>query len=342
MFIKIITAALCVTIAIFALISCGTTVNEPIVKSPIPVSWTGITTSGNPHARHEAAFIAVNDKCYLLGGRRIQPVDIYDPASKTWTVGSPPPMEIHHFQPVVWEGRIWLPGAMTGGYPKEKALDHIPIYDPKSDTWSKGPTVPAERRRGGAGAVIHNNTLYTVCGIVNGHWDGNVAWLDALDLRTGTWSKLSDAPRVRDHFQAAVVGDNIYAVGGRKTSGATKEVFNLTIPEVDVYSIITGTWTTLPMDSHLPTPRAGSMSFALGDAVLVIGGESTTQKEAHNQVQALNIHNGQWATWPPLQQGRHGSGIARLNDVLFIAAGSGGRGGGPELNTTEAAVVVKP
>jgi Kelch motif len=306
---------------------------------PTPVSWTAVSTTGNPNPRHEAGFITVDNKCYLLGGRGVKPVDIYDPATQTWTSGSPPPMTIHHFQPVVWEGRIWLPGAMTGGYPKETGIEYIPIYDPKTDTWSKGPEVPAERRRGGAGAVIHNGILYIVCGIVNGHWDGNVAWLDAYDLRSGKWQILPDAPRVRDHFQAAVVNDKIYAVGGRKTSAATKETFKLTTPEVDIYSITTGQWTTLPPEGNIPTPRAGSMTVALGNAVIVVGGESMTQKNAHSEVEALDTNAGKWNKWPPLQQGRHGSGVATFNDLLIIACGSGGRGGGPELSTTETASI---
>jgi Galactose oxidase, central domain len=305
-------------------------------------SWQVVSAQGNPHPRHEAGFIAVGNKGYLLGGRGVKPVDIYDTATKSWTSGSPPPTNIHHFQPVVYEGRIWLPGAMTGNYPKEQSLDHIPIYDPATDAWSRGPEVPAARRRGGAGAVIHNHTLYLVCGIVNGHWDGNVAWLDALDLRTGQWKQLPDAPRVRDHFQAAMIGDDIYAVGGRKTSAATNEVFNLTIAEVDVFSLTTASWTTLPAASNLPTPRAGSMSITLGSSVMVVGGESGTQDKAHNEVEVLNSTNGTWSTWPPLREGRHGTGVATFNDLLIIACGSGGRGGGPELSTTESATLSKP
>jgi hypothetical protein len=49
-------------------------------------AWTEVTTIGKPTARHEAAFIAVGDKAYPIGGRRINPVDIYDPAIKTWAV----------------------------------------------------------------------------------------------------------------------------------------------------------------------------------------------------------------------------------------------------------------
>ncbi len=299
--------------------------------------WRLLEPVGRPHARHEAALVECAGQLYLLGGRRVQAVDRFDPATLTWSHGAPPPIETHHFQPVVWQGKIWLPGAMTGPYPREHALDYIPVYDPATDAWSRGPSLPADRRRGGAGAVIHDGRLYVVCGIINGHWEGHVAWLDAYDFATGTWSRLPDAPRPRDHFQSAVVDGKLYAVGGRRSSGATNQVFNLLVPEVDVFDFATRTWSTLPAATgNLPTPRAGCMARAVGPFLLVAGGESMAQKESHAQVEALDTRTGTWSAWPSLQRGRHGSGIARHGDTLYIAAGSGNRGGSPELDTIEA------
>ncbi len=225
---------------------------------------------------------------------------------------------------------------MTGKYPHETGLDQIPIYDPASDTWSQGPALPADRRRGGAGAVIHDSKLYVICGIIDGHWSGHVAWLDVLDLKTGQWAQLSDAPRARDHFQAAVIDGKIYVAGGRRSSGATKQVFNLTIAETDVYDIATGTWSTLPPETgNIPTQRAGSMSIALGPLLLVGGGESIAQNEAHNEVEALDTRTGTWSLWARFARGRHGSAITRVGDFLYVASGSGNRGGKPELETME-------
>jgi hypothetical protein len=164
-------------------------------------TWQTVETIGKPHARHEAAFVGLGSKLYLLGGRRIQPVDIYDPATKTWTEGKAPPVETHHFQPVVWENKIWLPGAMTGGFPRERALAQIPVYDPASDSWSEGPALPADRRRGGSGAIIHDAKLYVVCGIINGHWDGHVAWFDVLDLKTNEWPACPTPPALAIIFK---------------------------------------------------------------------------------------------------------------------------------------------
>jgi lysophospholipase L1-like esterase len=299
----------------------------------LPAKWETCETHGKPHPRHEAAFVGIGGKFYLLGGRRIQPVDLYDPATKTWTQGTPPPVEVHHFQPVIWEGKIWLVGAMTGQYPHESALDHIPIYDPVADTWSRGPSLPADRRRGGAGAVVHGGKLYVVCGIINGHWDGNVSWLDVYDFKTGLWSQLPDAPHARDHFQAAVIGDTIYAAGGRRTSGATNEVFNLVVPEVDGFDVKSGKWTTTP--TPLPTPRAGTASINLTGKLVIAGGETGTQPLAHSEVERYDPGSGKWDALPSLARGRHGSGLILDRGALYIASGSGARGGAPELDSLE-------
>jgi hypothetical protein len=300
----------------------------------IPV-WKPVETKNRPHKRHEAAFVECNGRFYLLGGRKVKPVDIFDPTTGTWTGGSRPPVGIHHFQPVVWGNKILVVGAMTGAYPHEISLDRILVYDPAQDDWSWGAEIPGSRRRGGAGVVIHDGFLYLVSGIRNGHWDGWVSWFDRFDLTKQTWGKLPDAPRSRDHFQAAVIGDEIYAVGGRRSSASTKQVFDLTIGEVDVYNIKTQQWRTLPESSNLPIPRAGCFSIVRGSELLVAGGESMLQRTAHNEIHAFDPKTGKWRMDSRFTVGRHGTGIVQWKDKLYTVAGSGGRGGQPELDTTE-------
>ncbi|MBB3209935.1 N-acetylneuraminic acid mutarotase [Rhodopirellula rubra] len=321
-----------VTALAWAIVSLDVAIAE---KTSVPMRWQPLITEGAPHARHEAAFVECDGRFFLMGGRRIKPVDIFHPETKTWTQGAKPPIEIHHFQPVVWENRIWLAGAMTGRYPHETPIDRIMIYDPRTDEWSWGSEIPEDRRRGGAGAVIHDGGLYLVCGIRNGHWDGWVNWLDRLDLKTGQWEQLPGAPRVRDHFQVAVVGGKLYAAGGRKTSGVSKEVFSLTIPEVDVYDIENATWTTLPEASDMPTPRAGCFAISFDGKLLVAGGESSEQKTAYSEILTFDPGTQQWQTTSTFSVGRHGTGVIYWDGALYTSAGSGGRGGGPELNTTE-------
>lgn len=297
--------------------------------------WAAVATHGQPTAREECAFIECGGRFYLVGGRGFNPVDIFDPKTRTWTKGAPPPVEVHHFQAVVWENHIVIAGAMTGAYPREKPVDRLLSYDIKADTWSWGAEIPAERRRGSAGAVVCEGKLHLVAGITNGHTDGWVTWCDTYDFKGDKWETLPDAPRARDHFEAALVGGKIYAAGGRRSSAITQQVFDLTIPEVDVFDLATKTWGTLPLASNLPTLRAGAATLTRGAEVIVFGGESMAQTPAHAEVEALDTRTGQWRKLPPLLQGRHGTSVVLLDGAFYTCAGAGQRGGSPLLTAME-------
>lgn len=297
--------------------------------------WETISAIGAPTPRHEAGLVAYNDKVILIGGRRINATDVFDPKTNTWTAKSPPPIELHHFQPVVVGNAIYLMGAMTGPWPNETPLERIIIYYPDRDEYIYSHTIPEERRRGGAGAVYHNNKVYLVGGITNGHMDGYRAWLDEYDPESGTWRVLADAPNERDHFQAVVSDNKLYAFAGRTTSKSTNEDMALTIRPGNVYDFASGKWEPVSDDLALPTLRAGNSAFAWKNEIIVGGGESMAHEVAHNQVEAFNVETKTWRNWPSLQRGRHGSGFAVVGDYVYIASGSGNRGGGPELTSIE-------
>jgi len=294
-------------------------------------SWNYILSSDNstPEKRHEAGFTMIGDKFYLVGGRGMKPVSIYDTKTKKWTDGAIAPIEMHHFQPVVFNNEIYVVGAMTGPYPGETPVPNIYIYSPIKNEWRKGDLIPEHRRRGGAGLSLHGNKLYLVCGIKDGHRGDHKKWLDTYDLITGEWAELPDAPRARDHFQSVISENILYAAGGRTTISSDNP-FKNTIGEVDVYDINKRNWVTL--DNDIPTPRAGTASMTLNDEVLVFGGESFSQELAHNEVEALDIHKKTWRSLPPMIKGRHGTGAVLFNNQIYLSSGCGNRGGKPELN----------
>ena len=282
-----------------------------------------------PEKRHEAAFVGVGDAFYLLGGRGMKPTSIYNLKSNKWTTGAVPPLEMHHFQPVIYQEEIYVLGAMTGKYPGETPLEHIYIYNPKTDSWRKGPMIPENRRRGGAGAARIGDKIYLSCGIKDGHRGDHKKWLDVFDLKTGKWEVLPDAPRSRDHFQSIIVDGKLYNLGGRTTVSADNP-FKYTIPLVDVFDLQTRKWSTLK--EELPTGRAGNFVLNVGNEIIVFGGESFTQEPAHDEVEALNIQTLTWRSLPKMPRGRHGTGAIRLGNKIYTASGSGNRGGGPELS----------
>lgn len=298
--------------------------------------WTAVSASNEPTARHENGFVQLNGKLYLLGGRGNKPVDIYDPATNQWSQGAAPPLELHHFQAFAYEGQIAVVGGYTGFCcDQEFGLSHLYFYDPSTDSWTQGAEIPAARRRGSGGTVLHDGKFYWVGGLEGGHGEPatSYAWFDEFDPATGQWTVLPDAPRPRDHFQAAVVENKLYLIGGR--DGSDPSLFNATIAEVDVYDFATGQWATLPPSAHLPTPRAGTTTAVLGSEIIVIGGERPAQAAAHAQAEAFDTRSQTWRTLAPLQQGRHGTQVAVCNEGLYVVAGSANRGGGPEMTQLE-------
>lgn len=302
--------------------------SAPASQAQLEGSWEAVTTSGSPESRSENAFVEVGGLMYLIGGRGDHRVDVFDPSTNTWTPGADQPQEIHHFQAVEYDGRIYVVGAWTGGFPDEDGISHVLIYDPAEDTWTTGPEIPEERRRGAAGAVVYDDHIYVVAGNDGGHGPHATAvdWLDRLDPQTGQWEELPPAPRGRDHFQAALIDDKMYAAGGRTSD--VEGFIDSTVTEVDVFDLETETWSTLS-DAQIPTERAGTPTAAAQEYVIVAGGEGFGQAWA--ETEALNTTTGTWELIGMLDQARHGTQMFYYDGRLWVAGGAADQGGGPEL-----------
>ena len=297
--------------------------------------WETVSSTGKPVARHEAGLAVVEEKIYLMGGRRINPTSIFDTKNQTWSQGSKTPIELHHFQPVTYRDKIYIIGALTGQWPNETPVERVIIYDPKEDKYEWGHEIPKHRQRGGAGVVVHNDKIYMVGGIVNGHMDGYKDWFDEYDPTTGKWIPLANAPQARDHFQAKIIGNKLYAFAGRTTSKSTNQDMDLTVAHGDIYDFTTQKWQQTTSKNKIPTMRAGGGAFVWNEKLIIGGGESTTQVAAHDEIEAFDTNSEEWTIWPKMNQGRHGTGYVIVNGYVYTASGCGQRGGEPELFTIE-------
>ena len=88
--------------------------------------------------------------------------------------------------------------------------------------WNESHEIPSDRRRGSAGAVVHNNKIYIIGGLQDGgHGSGSTSydWFDEYDPVTGQWKVMPSAPR-----KSAIIimlfyyNNKIYLTGGRDTS----------------------------------------------------------------------------------------------------------------------------
>ena len=296
-------------------------------------SWKTIETTGSYIPREECDLAMVKDKFYLMGGRGINDVNIFDPKTNTWANGAKPPLELNHFQAVVYKDEIYLVGAMTGKYPHEQPVANIYIYNPKTDSWRIGDEIPADRRRGSGGVVVYKDKFYMVTGILDGHWKGNVTWFDEYDLKTGKWTKLADAPTARDHVRAGLIDNKLYLVGGQQSNAMEKKGLANVIAQVDVYDFKTARWSTA--SATLPTLRAGNTTIAIKNDLFVIAGESARQSKSHNEVEVYNVKTGVFRTMAPLVEGRHAAGAVVYKGKIYTVAGVGNSGGSPLLKSIE-------
>ena len=295
-----------------------------------------IKTSNEATPRHENGFVAAGDKLYLIGGRGMKPVEAFDPKTNKWEKLGIPPLEIHHFQPVTYKGKIYIIGALTGKFPHETPIPNVLIFDPEKDEWHTGASIPENRRRGAAACAVSGNKAYITGGIIDGHSSGTVNWLDVYDFETEEWQPLPNAPRKRDHVTSVIAGDHLYVLGGRQTDYHEEDnfaaFFKTNQAALDRYDIKKQQWTTLK--ASLPVPTAGGGAAFMNGKIYYTGGE-TAQEKAHHQVQVFGLDNQAWEIAGSLQTGRHGTCLAVLGNHIYIASGSENRGGGPELSSIE-------
>lgn len=267
----------------------------------------------------------------MFGGREsAQRLDIYDYTTDTWSTGSMAPKEFNHFQATTYQGFIWVIGSFkTNKFPSEIPEENIWLYHPPSDKWIKGPEIPEDRRRGGAGLVVYRDKFYIVGGNTIGHDGGYVNWFDEYDPKQNTWKRLENASQQRDHFNAAIMDGKLYAAGGRK-SGSEGGVFSPLPAIVDVYDFDNKSWSTL--EAKLPTPRAAPGVAVFKNELLLMGGEGEQKGPAFKVVEAYNPRTKKWSRKPDMNYARHGTQAILSGKGVYVAGGSPNRGGGNQLN----------
>lgn len=266
-------------------------------------AWVFRAPTGFP--RSEVSYTAVGHRFYLAWGGLLH--QFFNPVKNRWRTLASLPQALNHIQAVAFRKKIYSLGGLEMR-PGSPSSGTVWIYDPESDSFASGTPMPEGRERGAGGVARHDGLLYYLGGLHDGV---AVPWVDVYDPVADTWESLPDMPRARDHFQAAVIGDVLYAIGGRTGNGTTPFGHN------DALDLQTGEWTTGL--EPLPTPRAGYAVAVLGPEILVIGGEGNGK--AYRKVEAYLPSGDSWRT------------LARMNVPAARDPGGGAqrpgvRGGG--------------
>jgi hypothetical protein len=114
---------------------------------------------------------AINEKFYLTSGEAFtglpdRELEVYDPVTRRWTTQSPMPTGRSVTSAAVGHGKLFVAGGVVDRNGLAVVTGAIEAYDPLSDTWATGPSMPTPRAHTAAAWV--GGKLYTIDGIMGG------------------------------------------------------------------------------------------------------------------------------------------------------------------------------
>lgn len=241
------------------------------VYDPVTDSWSELAPL--PEALDHIQGVALGGKIYYIGGLvswkgpHSDEVYIYDPKTDTFKQGSPMPADRARGAGgvAVYKGKIYYAGGLHNG----EARTWFDVYDPVADTWTKLDNMP--RKKDHFHAAVVDGKLWAI-----GGRDADVHKTlfanDAYSFAQEKW--LVDAtgapifapiPTKRGGYAAAVVGKEIYIIGGEGgTSGA-----EVTFDDVEAYHTVKDEWRDL---QPMQTPRHGIQAAQCGGAIYIAAG----------------------------------------------------------------------
>ncbi len=213
------------------------------------------------------------------------------------------PEMVTSFGAAVLGDALYLYGGHKGGahaYSKSaqaKTLQRLDLKQPKA--W-----VPVAEGPGlqGLAMVAHGGKLYRLGGFSarNAEGEDHDLWSQAnvacFDPATKKWTEMSPLPEPRSSFDAAVLGDKIYVVGGWKMAGDAESVWHKTAHVLDL-SAANPAWEPLPE----PPFQRRALSVAVHDGKVYAIGGMQEKGGPTTRVDIFDPATGKWSQGPNLQ-----------------------------------------
>jgi N-acetylneuraminic acid mutarotase len=127
-----------------------------------------------PTARNSAASAVIDGRIYVVGGRRalkqgdgtlrqvnVPTLEVFDPASLTWTTRQPMPQARGGLGAAAHGGKLYVFGGEQW-VPEQKVFADSWVYDPAKDQWDALPPMPTARH--GLGAATLNHRIHVIGG----------------------------------------------------------------------------------------------------------------------------------------------------------------------------------
>lgn len=190
------------------------------------------------------------------------------------------------------------------------------VYDPSSDSWSKKSDMPTARAA--ATAAVVGDKIY----VIGGYYDNasgapvRTPKVEVYSPDSDTWTTTTPMKAGRSWAASAVVGDNIYVVGG-----ATD--INVFVSTVEAFNTTTGVWST---KTNLPVVVNAPVGAVYNGKIYILGGlkTTTTPLVTSDIIYEYDPTSNIWAAKATLPTAPHGAAVATLNGKIYIIGGAYG------------------
>ena len=191
--------------------------------------WLPLPSVPGPHGRIAATAQAVGGKIYLFGGYTVSAegnevstpnLDVFDPATDSWSAAAPMPVPVDDAASGVWRGRLIY---LISGWSQKGNVPNVQVYDPAADRWSQATPIPGAPVFGQAGGVVGDSLVY--CDGVSSEANRRPKFqlsdacyrgdIDPSEPTRVSWSRLPAHPgQARYRMAAGTLGDNLVFAGG--------------------------------------------------------------------------------------------------------------------------------
>lgn len=226
-----------------------------------------------PVSVDHAAAAAARGRVWVVGGygadrRPLRAAWAWD--GRSWRRAPRPPEPRAAAAAAVAAGRLHV----VGGVGPDGLARTTLVLDLATLRWS---TIPGPQPREHLAAVAAGGLVFALGGRTGG-LGTNVATVEALDPRIGSWSLRPPVPHPRGGTGAAAIAGRIVSVGGEELGG--------TIASVYAFDIATRRWTRLP---DLARPRHGLGVVAAAGRVWAVAGGPEPGLTVSGAVESLAI-----------------------------------------------------
>ncbi len=265
--------------------------------------WSSIAPVPGNVGRIAASAQGLHGKVYIFGGYSVnangsevtwENVDIYDPVTDTYTLGTPIPVKVDDQVTAVWRDSLIF---LISGWSTNHNVTNVQIYNPVTDSWQQATPIIGPPVFGHAGTIVGDTIIYADGVKVSGFnfVMSKASYRGIINPSNPTmitWNKLPRHPGAAKYRMAAgyfgrrviFAGgtDNPYNFNGIGYNGQPSEPDSM----VFAYNTRTQNWELLTPNTHPTMDHRGLVNC--GNRLYLIGGMASEQ-QVRKQVDMMVI-----------------------------------------------------